>query len=251
MPLSYDCVVTAVEFLPNGLTLDLPAGTFPLSTDSMVLAHFVKLGPGANVLDLGSGCGTLGLLLCSRDDRCHVTGVELDERAHLAALQNIRRNALTARMLSICADLRSVSGKFSPGSFTCCVSNPPYFSGGPASTDVPLARREDTCTPAELFRCAAWSLKYGGDCFLVHRPERLAELIARGAEAGLEAKRLRLLRHREDGPVTLILLQLRKGAKPGLILEERALYHADGTPTSYFQSVYHTAAENAAPHFQP
>ena len=142
-------------------------------------------------------------------------------------------------MESICADLRSVSAKFSPGSFSCCVSNPPYFSGGPASKQLPNARREDTCTAGELFRAASRMLKYGGDFFLVHKPERLAELIATAAKYGLEAKRLCLVRHKEGSPVNLILLQLRKGAKPGLQWEEMILHHADGSPTDLYKEIYH------------
>ncbi|MBR1971994.1 MAG: methyltransferase [Oscillospiraceae bacterium] len=228
-----------MEHLPNGFTLDLAKGGFPLSTDSMVLSHFVKLPKNARVLDLGSGCGTLGLLLCSQDAACCVTGVELDETAHTAALENIRRNKLDTRMESICADLRSVSERFSPGSFSVCVSNPPYFSGGPASRATPLARREDCCTPSDLFRSAAYALKYGGDFFLVHKPERLAQLIAEGSRAGLEAKRLGLLRHKPDTPVNLILLQFRKGGKPGLIWEEITLHEADGSPSEVYKKIYH------------
>ena len=228
-----------METLPNGFTLEIPQGVFPLSTDSMVLSAFVRLPKNARILDLGSGCGTLGLLLCSRDETCNVTGLELDTHAHLAAEENIRRNAIGFRMQSICADLRSVSEIFSPGSFDLCISNPPYFSGGPASKAVPLARREDMCSSGELLQAAAYALKYGGDFFLVHRPERLAELIARGAEAGLEAKRLQLVRHREDGPVSLILLQFRKGANPGLRWEERSLHHSDGSPTPAYCEIYH------------
>lgn len=228
-----------MELLPNGLTLNLAEGEFPLSTDSMVLSGFVKLPKNARVLDLGSGCGTLGLLLCASDGSCLVTGVELSERAHLSALDNIRRNNLDARMESICADLRQLPGCVNAGEFDVCVSNPPYFSGGPASRISPAARREDTCTPAELFRAAARALKYGGDFYLVHRPERLAELIARGAEEKLEAKRLCLIRHREGAPVSLIAVQFRKGAKPGLCWEEHALFDAQGDPTPYYQRIYH------------
>lgn len=228
-----------MEYLPNGYTLELAPGAFPLSTDSVVLGHFAKLPKNAHVLDLGSGCGTLGVLLCALNPGCNVTGIELEENAHRAALENIRRNGLDARMDSICADLRSVSEKFSPGAFSCCVSNPPYFSGGPASKAVPLARREDACSPADLFRSAAWALKYGGDFFLVHRPERLAELIARGSENGLEAKRLLLLRHRPDSPISIIALQFRKGGKPGLTLEEAVLYDSNGCPSPFYRSVYH------------
>lgn len=227
-----------MEQLPNGYTLDICDGAFPLSTDSMVLSHFVRLPKNARVLDLGSGCGTLGLLLCASDPACQVTGVELDNAAHDAALENIRRNALDGRMKSICADLRTLPTEFS-GGFDICVSNPPYFSGGPVSQATPLARREDCCSARDLFRAAARVLKYGGDFYLVHRPERLAELIARGAENGLEAKRLQLVRHREDRAVSLILLQFRKGGKPGLILEEAALFDRTNAPTPYYRSIYH------------
>ena len=228
-----------MEYLPNGFTLDLTEGAFPLSTDSMVLSHFIKLPKNAKILDLGSGCGTLGLLLCAKDGGCAVTGVELQESTHKGALENIRRNGLEGRMQSICADLRQVPGRFPPGSFSCCVSNPPYFSGGPASQTHTTARREDTCSLKELMTAAAWALKYGGDFYLVHRPERLAEIISRGAENGLEAKRLLLVRHRPESGISIIALQLRKGGKPGLILEEAALYDSQGNPTPFYRSVYH------------
>ncbi len=209
-----------MEILPNGTTIQIAPGTFPLGTDSVQLAAFIKLPKNAKVLDLGSGCGTLGLMLCDRDAGCQVTGVELDVTAHEAALENIARNGLQERLCSICADLRSIHSIFPAGVFSCCISNPPYFSGGPASADTPLARREDTCTPDELFAAAAWAVRFGGDFFLVHRPERLAELCAQASRHGFEAKRLRLLRHQPGAPVNLILLQFRKGAKPGLQWEE-------------------------------
>ncbi len=228
-----------MEQLFGGYTLELAEGTFPLSTDSMVLSHFVRLPKNARVLDLGSGCGTLGILLCAKDPRCHVVGVEITEAAHEAAFLNIHRNNLESRCQSICTDLRQLPREFGPGTFSCCVSNPPYFSGGPASKSTPLARREDCCTPEDLFKAAGWALRYGGDFFLVHKPERLAQLIACGAANQLEAKRLTLIRHREGGPITLILLQLRKGGKPGLQLDEQCLFDSRNEPTSFYREVYH------------
>ena len=228
-----------MEQLPNGFTMEVPPGAFPLSTDSMLLAHFARLPRSARVLDLGSGCGTLGLLLCASDSSCQVTGIELDPAAHAAALENICRNGVSSRLESICGDLRQVPSLFAPGSFHCCISNPPYFSSGPASTRFAQARREDQCSLAQLMESAGWALKYGGDLFLVHRPERLGEIIAQGAASKLEAKRLCLVRHREGSEVSLILLQLRKGAKPGLLWEELTLHQADGTPTDQYRSIYH------------
>ena len=228
-----------METLFNGFTLEIPPGGFPLSTDSMVLAHFIKLPRSAKILDLGSGCGTLGVLLCARDPACTVTGFELTEHAHWAAKENIRVNGLQSRMESICADLRQIPEVLPQGSFSLCVSNPPYFSGGPLSHRTPLARREDGCTLAELLKSAAWALKYGGDLYLVHRPERLGEIIALAAPFRLEAKRLGLLRHAEGQRPNLILLQLRKGGKPGLSWEEITLYDKSGIPTEEYRAIYH------------
>ena len=230
----------AMEYLPNGITLEIPSGAFPLSTDSMALAHFAKLPRKARVLDLGSGCGTLGLLLCASDSTCQVTGLELEYTAHTAALENIQRNDLTGRMKSICMDLCQVSGSFARGSFDICISNPPYFSGGGISKTLPDARQEIRCTLADLMRSAGYALKFGGDFFLVHKPDRLAEILVLGAGHQLEAKRLLLLRHQENGPIALVLLQLRKGGKPGLKIEEASLFHTDGSMTDYYKAVYHT-----------
>lgn len=228
-----------MEQLHNGYTLELCEGAFPLSTDSVALAHFARLPKNATVLDLGSGCGTLGMLLCAEDASCRVTGIELDEKAHLTALENASRNQLEGRLQSICADLTTLSEFLAPGSFSCCVSNPPYFTAGPESQSVPLARREDRCTMAQLFEAAAWAVKYGGDFYLVHRPERLGEIFACAANVRMEPKRLCLLRHRPDSPVSLVLVQCRKGAKPGLLWEELCLHQADGSISQDYRKLYH------------
>ena len=228
-----------MELLHNGYTLELSPGAFPLSTDSVALAGFAKLPKNASVLDLGSGCGTLGLLLCARDTGCRITGVELDEHAHAMAIKNAEDNSIGNRLTSICADIGSIPTFIKAGTFSCCISNPPYFSAGPKSKTVPLARRDDLCSMEQLMKAAAWALQYGGDFFLVHRPERLAELFACASAHKLEPKRLQLLRHKENGPVSLVLVQCRKGANPGLLWEEENLFDSQGTPTPYYRDLYH------------
>lgn len=228
-----------MEYLHNGFTIEFSPGAFPLSTDSMLLSGFVRMGKAAQVLDLGSGCGTLGLLLCANNSECSVTGIELDVNAHRKALDNAQRNGISDRLSSICGDITAISDYVGPGRFSVCMSNPPYFSAGPHSSSHPLARREDRCGLKDLFHAAAWALKYGGDFYLVHRPERLAEICAVAAAHQLEPKRLRLVRHHEGGEVTLILLQCRKGGKPGLIWEELTLHNADGTPSDAYRQLYH------------
>ena len=228
-----------MEQFVNGLTLSLPHGVFPLSTDSMVLGDFLRLRANANVLDLGSGGGTLGILLCGKDSSCTVTGVELEELSHHAALENIQRNGLEHRLHSICADLRTVNRIFPSGSFQCCVSNPPYFTGGPAGGELSHARHTEHCSVPELFEAAAWALKYGGDLFLVHKPFYLAQLCACASAAGLEPKQLSLVRHSPDKACSMILLHCRKGANPGLQMDEICLFDRNSQPSTHYQRIYH------------
>jgi tRNA1(Val) A37 N6-methylase TrmN6 len=102
-----------------------------------------------------------------------------------------------------------------------------------------MARQEERCSLKELCEAAAWALKYGGDFYLVHRPERLAEIFANAVAVGLEPKRLCLVRHKEGGPVTLVLVQCRKGGKPGLRWEELTLHTPSGEPTDDYRKLYH------------
>ena len=229
-----------METLSNGFTLEIAPGTFPLSTDSMALADFTRLPRNAKVLDLGSGCGTLGMLLCAKDPGCTVTGLELDETAHTMALKNRDANGLQGRLESICGDIAKIPELVVPGSYEVCISNPPYFTAGFLSKSTPLARHEESCTMDVLMQSASYGLKFGGDFFLVHKPERLAELFAAASKHKLEPKQLCLMRHKENGPVSLVLVQCRKGAKPGLLWEEAALHDQNGEPTAYYRKLYHT-----------
>ena len=67
----------------------------------------------------------------------------------------------------------------------------------------------------------------------------LLMLIGCGAACRMEAKTLMLVRHKKGGPITLILLQFRKGGKPGLQIHEQCLFNAHGDPTDYYREVYH------------
>ena len=133
------------------------------------------------------------------------------------------------------------------GAFDGVIANPPYYptaSGKLAQTDsLAAARSEQTCTLDELCRCAAWLLKYGGRFCLVHKPERLADIICALRQNALEPKRIRFVRHRLGAPVSLVLLESRLGAKPSLAYEsDLILYDGDGKPSADFIRIYHQEA---------
>ena len=237
------CMMNDFESFENGIRIYTQKGQFPVGTDSILLSSFVRLRANARVLDLGCGAGTLGLLLCGRNSTCRALGIELQEQACLLAQRNAAYNGLEERMQILQGDLRQYRDLIAPGSYTAVVCNPPYFpvgSGKAAQGSLRQARMEQSCTLPELCCCAAWSLQFGGAFFLVHRPERLADLIYWLRQSQLEPKRIQFVRHRASAGVSLVLLESRLGGRPGLTYEtDLVLFHPDGSPTAQYRDIYH------------
>lgn len=232
------------ESLWNSIRLLQPDGGFRLSTDSVLVANFMSLPNHARVCDLGAGCGSIGLLLCARSASVHVTGVELQPDACRLAEQNIALNSLQDRFCVHCADLRKLRGLLPAANFDCVVSNPPYFqtnAGGVcADPSRAIARTELCCTLEDLCQAAAMLLRWGGSFALVHRPERLCDLIWQFRQNGIEPKRIRFVRHTQSSPVCLVLLEGRRGAKAGLSYEPDLIQFApDGSETAEYRAIYH------------
>lgn len=233
-----------IETLWGGLTLRYDAEQFRLSTDSMVLADFCVLPPRASVCDLGCGCGSLSLLLCAKSTEARLTGVELQPSAAEQARQNAAQSSLHGRFRVIEGDLREFRTLLDHGAYDVVVSNPPYYPAGSGKVSVsPLlaaARTELTCPLDALCACATWCLKSGGRFFLVHKPERLADLIFSLRTHRLEPKRLRFVRHRDGGTVSLVLLEARLDGHTGLSLDpDLILRNADGSQSADFRRIYH------------
>lgn len=204
---------------PGGPQYHYDEQCFPPSTDSFLLGSFAAPRKGERVCDLGAGAGLLGLLLLAREPSLQVTGIERD--AH--ACQMLARNAAVNRlpMTVLCADLRQRE-TLSAGAFQLAVSNPPYFAphtGAVAEGQRGSARAELTASLDDIFAAAQRLLQWGGRFCLVYRPERLAALLTAAVTHGLEPKRLRMVQHTARSAPSLVLLECRRGGKPGLSVE--------------------------------
>lgn len=233
-----------IEYLWNGIRLLQPDDAFRIGTDSVLISDFMTLPKGANICDLGSGSGTIPLLLCGRSNDCHVTGIELQEPAYDLFCRNIDENALSDRITPVLGDLRNIRMLLKPGSFDCVVSNPPYFpvaSGGISPNDaLAIARTELCCTLDDICAAAQWLLKYGGTFALVHKPDRLCDVICAMRSHKIEPKKIRFVRHSQDSPVCLVMLEGKLGAKSGLRYAPDLLeYTPDGRETEEYRTIYH------------
>ena len=145
------------ELLFDSIRMKIPDAQFRMSTDSMVLADFCRIRPGSRVLDLGCGCGTLGLLLLGADETLRVCGIEIQEAAARQARENAEENGVSDRFCVVCGDLRQAHAEIAPGSFDCVLSNPPYYPPGSGylhAQDSLSAARSEICCPFDAL-CAA------------------------------------------------------------------------------------------------
>ena len=167
-----------------------------------------------------------------------MTGIELDDAAYAMGLENLTLNSQPQLNL-IQGDVRQIRQLLPAGSFDCVISNPPYFPVGSGKA-ANAYRSELTLTLRELCEAAAWLLPSGGTFALVHRPERLCDLFWELRSHGMEPKRIQFVRHKADAPVCLVLVEGRRGGKPGLTyLPDFIEFHSDGSETDDYRAAYH------------
>ena len=206
---------------PGGPVFFYDDTLFKPSTDAFLLGAFARPRAGETVCDLGAGTGLIGLLLLAREPGLTVHNVELQEPPLRLAERTALENNLA--MSQHLADLRHLECVLAPGSMDYVVSNPPYFpsgsgataSGGPRRT----AREEHTCSLADICAAAARLLRWGGRFALVHRPERLCDVLCALRAQGLEPKRVKLLSHFPGHPPSLLLVEGVRQGRPGLTVE--------------------------------
>lgn len=234
---------------PGGYRFVYDEAVFPPGTDSFLLSALPRLKAGMRVCDLGCGTGLLGLLLLQRQRELTVTGVELDGHAAALACRAAAENGLADRMRVVHGDLREIRSLLGAGSFDLVVCNPPYYAPGggklPAQAPLRTARAELTCTVEDACGAASYLLRWGGSFCIVHKPERLTDLLCALRSAALEPKRLRFVCPRPGAAPSLILLEGRRGGNPGLeIPAPLVLCQDDGRPTAELDAIYFRTEED-------
>jgi len=210
---------------PRGLAQ--PEGGYRFSLDSLLLACFARPTRHHAGIDLGCGCGVVGLGLLLNEPGLTLTGLEIDPGAVEAARGNVRDLHFPSQFNVVQGDV----GTWRPERVVdFVVSNPPFrrIGAGRVSRgdERATARFEQRADFGAFARCAAVALKTRGKFTFVHLPERLAEIMAGLHANGLEPKRLRLVHARPDEEPRMVLVEAVKAASPGLRIEPPLILHA-------------------------
>ncbi len=195
----------------KGLRIIQNSNMFCFGTDAVLLSHFAGIRKGDKVVDLGTGTGIIPVLLAGRMEDACIYGLEIQPDMVEMANRSILLNQLQSRVKIIEGDIRQAAEILGRGQYTLVVSNPPYKKLGTGLVnpqDVKnIARHEIMCTLDDVLLSASLLLKAGGRFAMVHRPDRMIDIIEGMRKVCLEPKRIRMVHSHVNKPPILVLVE--------------------------------------------
>lgn len=208
----------------NGYQIIQNPQKFCFGMDAVLLSGFVRVKPGASVLDLGTGTGIIPILIEAKTQAAKICAIEIQEESADMARRSVMLNHLEKKIDIVTGDLREADRFFDAASFDVITCNPPYMIGqhGLTNPDAPkaIARHEILCTLEDVVRTAAKLLKTGGNFCMVHRPFRLPEIMTVMVKYRLEPKRMRLVYPYADQEPNMVLIEGCRGGRPRMTVEK-------------------------------
>ena len=227
----------------NGYEILQHPGRFCFGMDAILLSAFATVKPGEKVLDLCTGTGVLPILLEAKTKGEHFTGLEIQEESADMAARSVKLNRLEEKIDIVCGDLREAEAYFAAASFDVITCNPPYMTVNQGLKNpndaLTIARHEICATLHDVLKCASKMLKFGGRFYMVHKPDRLAEILIKMSGCGLEAKSLRIVYPYADKEPNMILVEGRKGGHSGMRIQPPLIiYDENGNYVKEVADIY-------------
>lgn len=223
--------VTEDRLLDGRLTLLQAARGYRAGLDAALLAAACDAAPGARVVEAGCGPGAALLAAAVRRTQASFVGLERDPQALALAQANIVRNHLPDRVEAREADVTQPFGRLGLAPFDAAFANPPFFDDPAALRAPDPAKRQAWMADGGL---AAWTgfllkaVREGGAITIVHRADRLADILALLApKAG--SFQIRPVHPHVDAPAKRVLVRaLKTGKAPLRLLPPLVLHPREG-----------------------
>jgi tRNA1(Val) A37 N6-methylase TrmN6 len=214
----------------NNLKIYQDTDWFRFSLDSVLLPNFVTLNKKTKrILDLGTGNAPIPMILSTMTDAL-IYGIEIQKDVYELAKESIEYNKLENRIKLINNDMKNLDKYFDPNSFDIIISNPPYFKleeKSKKNDDIHkiIARHEENIKLEDIISIAKKYLDNDGIFAMVHRTDRLIEVIELMRKNSIEPKRLKLIYPKDDTNSNMFLIEGRKNGKCGLKVESPLYVH--------------------------
>lgn len=216
---------------------------FCFGMDAVLLSGFTQVKNGEKVLDLGTGTGIIPILLEAKTKGGHFAGLEIQPESADMATRSVQYNHLEDKISIVTGDIKDASNLFGASSFDVITTNPPYMiddHGIKNEADAKtIARHEVLCNLDDILLQSKKILRTGGRFYMVHRPFRLAEILAKMISHGIEPKRMQLVYPYITKEPNMVLIEGYRGGKSRITVEKPLIvYNEDGSYTEDVLSIY-------------
>lgn len=228
----------------KGLKIIQNTDGFCFGIDAVLLSDFAKdIRNKSKVLDLGTGTGILSILLSAKTNLEKIIGVEIQKDVANMAKRSIELNKLEEKIEILNEDIKQLENKFEKNTFDVIVTNPPYKKANTGKVNEVknkyIARHEITAKLEDFIKITFSLLKDKGSFYMVHRPERLAEIIYLLKKYKLEPKKIRFVHSTNNKEPKLVLIKAVKNAKEFLKIERPLIIYEDkGKYTQEILEIY-------------
>ena len=234
---------TRDRFLNGKVVFHQPKSGYRFSIDAVILSHLASPEHDDTVIDLGTGCGVIPILLAFRHPGIRLIGVEIQDALATLAQKNVAENKMTDRIHILTKDMVDLSIAEIDGPVDLVVSNPPYrkLDSGRINADAQraVARHELKINLNLLLVTARRLLRKSGRFVIIYPAGRIVDLLTNMRATGLEPKSLTMIHSTASSSARLVAVMGSNGGRPGLdVTPPIHLYRADGTYTRTVDAMF-------------
>lgn len=227
----------------NGLKIIQNKKWFCFGMDAVLLTNYCDIKNNSIIADLGTGTGIIPILLSGKRNYKKAYAIEIQEEVAEMARRSVELNDLQEKIDVLNINLKDTLSHLEPNSFDAVISNPPYKlanSGIINPTDKKaISRHEIMCSLEDVISTAASLLKQYGRFYMVHRPDRLADIMCLLRKYRLEPKQIRFVHPRATQKPNMILIRASKNGNPELKFDPPLyIYDEDGNYTKDVYEIY-------------
>lgn len=232
-----------LDDLQNGFYIIQKENAFRFGVDAVLLSDFASVKKTDSVLEVGTGTGIISILLYAKKKPKMITAIEISEEMAEMAYRSVKYNNLLDYIQIIPMDLKEAPHLLGKGKYNAVVTNPPYMKLGSGiinpQKEQASARFEVHCTLKDIIDAAYELLLPGGRFYMVHRTDRIVDIIYMMRNKGIEPKRIRFIHSSPEKKPHLLLMEGAKGGRPELkFMEPLYIYDDKGNYTEEIKSIY-------------
>jgi len=216
---------------------------FRFGVDAVLLANFAKVKKNNSVVDLCSGTGIIPFILAGKTEAKYVTGIELQKEFVEMAMRTSKYNKLEDKVKFVEGDLTNIKLLKSLEKVDVVTVNPPYKLQNSGIVNIndknAIARHEIFCTLEDVIIAARLLLKDNGRFFMVHRPERIVDILTLMRKHKLEPKRIRFVHPKPNKAPNIVLIEGQRDGGAFLRIEDPLSVHTeDGDYSEEIKKIY-------------